>query len=265
MWQLLSLPLKEIRRIFNNFPFIMMLLSPTTHKIILANKAAYDFYGYSNIELTNLPYNKLNGRNNIPFPKLIKQNGQNNKFIKAYTKHKTKGNRIVNVEVFADIIYVENTKLILVIVNQSRISDKDINNQSNDIKNVINSSFLLSNQEISKNLKLIAKKFKKIIESDKLYLQSNLSIEKVAAKLKTNRSYLSKAINNTYGVNFRSYINKMRIDEAIKIIRNDIYPYYTIEGIAKTVGFNDRTAFIMSFKKFMDCTPSEFIKIYKKI
>lgn len=110
-----------------------------------------------------------------------------------------------------------------------------------------------------KYAKIIALIEKTIIE-DKLYLSHELNLENLAEKLGVNRSYLSKAVNQVYKENFNGFINELRVKESIKLMTLKESDKLSIEGIAMSVGFNNRTSFINAFKKYTGVTPSYFIR-----
>jgi AraC-like DNA-binding protein len=100
----------------------------------------------------------------------------------------------------------------------------------------------------------------KIMSEEQLYLNPEISLDEIATKLESNRTYLSKAINQVYNTNFISYLNDLRIKDSIRIISQKESARFSIEGIAKEVGFNNRITFISAFKKYTGVTPSFFMK-----
>jgi len=100
----------------------------------------------------------------------------------------------------------------------------------------------------------------KLMSEEQLYLNPEISLDEIATKLESNRTYLSKAINQVYSTNFTSYLNDLRIKDSIRIISQKESARFSIEGIAKEVGFNNRITFISAFKKYTGVTPSFFIK-----
>jgi len=86
----------------------------------------------------------------------------------------------------------------------------------------------------------------------------DLTLEKLAKKLKTNRSYLSESINGHFGVNFNQWLNQVRIHEAKKMLVDEKYTHYSIEGISQEVGFSSISSFNSAFKKETGLTPSVF-------
>ena len=100
--------------------------------------------------------------------------------------------------------------------------------------------------------------------SEKPYFYNKLTIENVADALHTNSKYLSQVINENYNNNFYTYINTHRINDAKEMLLSDKYENYSMEGIAKTVGFNSKSSFNTAFKKYTSFTPSEYKSDLKK-
>lgn len=96
-----------------------------------------------------------------------------------------------------------------------------------------------------------------IIERQR-YLDPNLGQEDLADELDMSTSQLSKIINTYSGFNFSDYINSLRIQQAKKFLNDDSYSKYTIVSIGLECGFNSKSTFYASFKKFTDLTPSQF-------
>ena len=103
-------------------------------------------------------------------------------------------------------------------------------------------------------------RFQKLIVDEKKYLDSNLSLEKVADDLHLNSSHLSRLINAELKVSFSDYINSLRVEEAKSYMKNLEFSNYTLVAIGLEAGFNSKSAFQKSFKKFTGITPSEYKK-----
>lgn len=110
------------------------------------------------------------------------------------------------------------------------------------------------------NLDLIIE-LEKLMFDKELYRQSNLTVDRIAKKLNTNRTYLSEAINAHYKTNYSSWINTVRINASRKLLASAEYDHYSIEGIAKMVGYTSISSFNASFKKITGLTPSHFKKM----
>lgn len=113
------------------------------------------------------------------------------------------------------------------------------------------------NSSKNNHLELIFE-LEKLIYDRKLYEQSNLTIDRLAKKLNTNRSYLSEAINQHYKISYSNWINEVRINASRKLLASSEYDHYSIEGISKMVGYTSISSFNSSFKKITGLTPSRF-------
>ena len=103
--------------------------------------------------------------------------------------------------------------------------------------------------------KLVVSKLNRLFE-EKIHLKSTLSLEELARECGTSRNKLSEIINQHYALTFFNLLNKMRVEEAKRIIAGN--PMFKLEAIYADIGFNSKSAFNAAFKKFAGETPSEF-------
>lgn len=99
-----------------------------------------------------------------------------------------------------------------------------------------------------------------LMESEKWYLNSELTIQDVAEKLKTNKQYISEVINKSFQKNFYDFVNDYRIEEFKRIAARPGSDRMNILGIAFEAGFNSKAAFNAVFKKKTGVTPSAYIR-----
>ncbi|NOG47269.1 MAG: AraC family transcriptional regulator [Calditrichaeota bacterium] len=100
----------------------------------------------------------------------------------------------------------------------------------------------------------------RLMEVEKLYLNSDLKLPDLASQLKVTTHQLSQIINEKFEKNFFNFINEYRI-EAVKSILNDpASENRTMPDIAFEVGFNSLSVFNSAFKKVTGLSPSEFRK-----
>lgn len=104
----------------------------------------------------------------------------------------------------------------------------------------------------------LAKSLKALMEQEKMFIESNLNLPLVAKKVKTSPHRLSKYLNDNLNKSFTQYINEYRIEEAKKLILQK--GHLTLEAIGYEVGFNSRSTFYSSFKKYTGQTPSAYKK-----
>ena len=103
----------------------------------------------------------------------------------------------------------------------------------------------------------IAQKIHSVMEEDKLYLDANLSLQKLASYVSISPNYISQTLNQTLDSNFFDFVNHWRIQAAKPLI---IANQSTVLNIALSVGFNARSSFYKAFKQETGQTPSEYRK-----
>lgn len=98
----------------------------------------------------------------------------------------------------------------------------------------------------------------KLLVEEREYLNPLLSLELIANKLNLSVSHISKTINKDKEMSFKDYVNRLRLEEAKKILKNKDYEKYTIVAIALECGFNSKSAFYNAFKKEFSTTPTKY-------
>ena len=116
--------------------------------------------------------------------------------------------------------------------------------------------FTLNDEQVNE----IIRKMNVLLKEEKIYRNSKLSLEELSVKLSINKNYLSYIINTKFNKNFYHLINEYRIEEAKFMLKDTKYNYLSIEGIARTVGFNSKSVFNPVFKKITGLTPSNYKK-----
>jgi len=110
----------------------------------------------------------------------------------------------------------------------------------------------------SEQKKQLAEKLDLLMKQERIYTQSDLTIDHIADRLKTNSKYISQIINEFYNQNYYHYINSHRINEAKSLMSDPANNKYSILGISNIAGFASKSTFNTAFKKFTGITPSEF-------
>lgn len=85
------------------------------------------------------------------------------------------------------------------------------------------------------------------------YRTPGVTIDEAAHEMGTNRSYLSRYLNEVRHMTFYSWVAQMRISEACEILLND--HDVSIEQVASQVGFTSLSTFSSTFKKVMGESP----------
>lgn len=89
--------------------------------------------------------------------------------------------------------------------------------------------------------------------SEKGFVKQGLTIEDLATRLNSNRTYLSLYVNKHLNTTFKGWITDLRINEAKDILlkQSDV----SISDVAEQVGFSDRSNFNKQFVKQTGLTP----------
>jgi AraC-like DNA-binding protein len=121
------------------------------------------------------------------------------------------------------------------------------------------------NQEIKTTIdKELKTKLINLFEKENIFNQQDLRITSVAEKLNTNRTYISRLINDEFNMNFNEFVNKYRIQDAKKLILSNTNKKHTIDYIAEKSGFGSTASFLRVFKEIEGTTPSKFRNNHKE-
>jgi AraC-like DNA-binding protein len=93
---------------------------------------------------------------------------------------------------------------------------------------------------------------------DKPYLDAEITLQKLSKMMLSNTYHMSYLLNDCLEENFYTFINRYRIDECMRMLKNPSYDHLTILGIAFECGFSSKTSFNISFKKVTGMSPREY-------
>lgn len=105
---------------------------------------------------------------------------------------------------------------------------------------------------------LINQKLIDIMLQEKPYLESEITISDLAARLGISVYKLSRVINEDHNHNFFDFINTYRVNEVKLLLTSSKTNDSKIESIAYDCGFNSKSSFYSIFKKHTHLTPTEF-------
>ncbi len=104
-------------------------------------------------------------------------------------------------------------------------------------------------------------KVQDIIIENKAFLDANFKMTDLATQTKISRYYLAQYFNVVHRMNFREYINKLRIDHVVQYINNsNKKDKLSVNDLFVESAFNSKTSFFKSFKHVLGCTPFEYLK-----
>lgn len=109
------------------------------------------------------------------------------------------------------------------------------------------------------------KRLKYLLEEEKVYTNKNLRIVDISRDLNTNRSYVSRLINQVYNKSFSGLINHYRLDEARYMLQAPEYSLLCVSEIASRAGFLSESSFYRNFKKETGMSPRDWRKVNSQI
>ncbi|UEQ77275.1 helix-turn-helix domain-containing protein [Chryseobacterium arthrosphaerae] len=92
------------------------------------------------------------------------------------------------------------------------------------------------------------------------YLDSSLTIQDLSGQVRIPVKDLSTLINLYMDKHFFDFVNEYRIEKAMEILKDPSQKELTVLEILYQVGFNSKSSFNTSFKKYTGKTPTDFRK-----
>lgn len=122
-----------------------------------------------------------------------------------------------------------------------------LDNIEKDITELLSLNVLqMNDQVISKIIQYISKHY-----------NQQLSLKEIADKFHFNYYYLSSYFSSHIAEGFSEYLNKVRVEKALELLRNEKIP---VSEVSYMVGYSDHSYFCKVFKKFTKVTPTKFRK-----
>lgn len=97
---------------------------------------------------------------------------------------------------------------------------------------------------------------KRRLEGDKLYLDSDLTLDRLATLTGLSKHHLSEVLNRHAGKNFYEFINGYRIDFVCTRLKQA--SDQSVLALALEAGFSSKSAFNAVFKRYTGRTPTQF-------
>ncbi len=103
-----------------------------------------------------------------------------------------------------------------------------------------------------------------LMETEKLFLDNELTLPVVAEKLGVTIHDASYLINQATGTNFYHFVNRYRVEEAKRLLMSAKMDELNMIGIAFAAGFNSKTTFNTAFKKWTGGSPTDYVNSRRK-
>lgn len=97
-----------------------------------------------------------------------------------------------------------------------------------------------------------------LFQKEKLFTNSELTLDSFAVILGTNKKYLSMSINYKSGLNFNEFVNSYRVEFAVRILLEERFRNLTLKQLQSKCGFGSEATFHRVFKQNTGLTPLQF-------
>lgn len=94
-----------------------------------------------------------------------------------------------------------------------------------------------------------------VMDQKRPYLDTELTLSKLARIVGTNRTDLSRTLNNQTKVNFSKWLSAYRVNHIIRQIKE--HPEKCLEELYPASGFTSRTSFFRQFRQVTGKSPRE--------
>lgn len=108
-------------------------------------------------------------------------------------------------------------------------------------------------------------RIRKYLVDERSFLLQGFNLKFMAKSLNVHPMAISKCILQESGLSFPDHVNKLKLELLDDMIMNNpAFRQYSMEAMAKEVGFRSKNAFYLSFRKLRGISPYEYYKAYLK-
>lgn len=145
--------------------------------------------------------------------------------------------------------------------NRNNQTETDVENPLANKKQtlLVDSSYKKSSLQ-KKDMKRIFNSLENAMRTEKMFLQTNLSLQELSNNVKIPQHHITQTLNIYKRQNFYDYVNAYRVEAFIKNLKNGDADNFSLLGIAFDSGFNSKSSFNRVFKNTTGKSPSEFKK-----
>ena len=106
--------------------------------------------------------------------------------------------------------------------------------------------------------KFMYKKICRYMEESRSFLNPLYSLDNMARDLTSNKTYISKVLNDNSNLNFCQWVNRYRVEFSRELFVKD--PSLKVRELSEMSSFNSQVTFNMAFKLFYEVTPGQWCK-----
>ncbi len=106
--------------------------------------------------------------------------------------------------------------------------------------------------------KKICQELEVFLEQSQSYTDGSLRLADVSDQIGFSQHYISQALNRYLNKNFNEYVNEKRFQYAKRLLEDPEKANWRMKEISAKAGFNNKTTFNNTFKKYLGQTPTSY-------
>ncbi|MFC2109898.1 helix-turn-helix transcriptional regulator [Bacteroidota bacterium] len=169
---------------------------------------------------------------------------------------------ILGIRLFIDLfkIFYSGLSLFTIVLAIFTIRRPELFSESEDIINLVRANKTSGSKTITDQNKEDFEILSKFIESEKPYLKNDLKMQDLVESTGITYKRISEVFNKNFNKTFYEVMNEYRLEEAKVLISKGFHQEHTLTYLSEKAGFNSKTTFNRTFKKYTNQTPSDYIK-----
>jgi len=145
------------------------------------------------------------------------------------------------------VIFLLLLALLLAVAYIVRLKRMLLDAHKEDIQEQVSSNNIYDEQILAKAMEIVYANIANV----------SFSVDDFARAMGMSRSALHVKLKSLTGESALSFIRRLRFDKACELLKDG---RYTVAEISDMVGFNSPSYFSSSFKKYVGCLPTEYLK-----
>jgi len=161
---------------------------------------------------------------------------------------------LIHLELMAVCVRVSTGSAFAFMHDHERIIVESMKNSNPEVASDPESRRVIQSQELYERIL-------HYFEVNKPYLDGKLTVNDVAKVVYSNKLYISKAIFQCTGWNFRQFVNHHRVMYSMELYKDNLE--MKVSELAERSGFNNQVSYTMAFRLFVNDTPSDWCRKQK--
>lgn len=120
-------------------------------------------------------------------------------------------------------------------------------------------------EKVSEEIRSFNEELVEHMESQKPFLNPELSLQDLSDHIGLTRHQLSLVINQIHGINFYEFVNQYRINEVKQLMTDPSNYNFKLLSLAYDAGFNSKASFNRIFKQQTNMTPSQYFELNRAV